>query len=64
MLKDHFLKQTNLIKTTLKFLLKQIIVNKIIIDRFDFINKKCKLVNHKRKYKKIRLFLIFVNKIK
>ena len=47
MLRDCFLKQTNLIKTTVEFMFKQIIVNKIIFNRFNFINKKCKLVDHK-----------------
>ena len=48
MLKDRFLKQTNLIKITIKFMLKQIIINKIKYNSFNFINIKCKLINHKK----------------
>ena len=48
MLKNRFLKQTNLIKTALKSMFEQIIIDKIIFDRLNSINKKCKLVNHKK----------------
>ena len=37
----------NLIKTTLKFMLEQMIM-KIIFNRLDFVNKKYKLVDHKK----------------
>ena len=37
----------NLIKTTFEFMFEQIIV-KIIFNRFNFINKKCKLFNYKK----------------
>ena len=48
MLKDRFLKQMNLIKTTFEFALESIIIYKIIFNDFDFIDKKCKFVNYKK----------------
>ena len=48
MLKDHFLKQINLIEMTFKFAFKSIIIYKITFNDFNFINKKCKLINYKK----------------
>lgn len=51
----------NLIKTIFKFEfeiefeIESMIIYKIIFDRFDSINKECKLINHKKIHKKVRI---------
>ena len=48
MLKDRFLKQMNLIKTTFEPALESMIIYKITFNDLDFIDKKCKLVDYKK----------------
>ena len=57
-IKKCFLKQTNLIETTLKFILKQMII-KMIFNRLDFVNKKCKLVDYKENILKKLIIIDF-----
>ena len=47
-----------MIKTTFKSVLKQMIM-KIIFNRFNFVNKKCKLVNHIENIKKKSIIVNF-----
>ena len=48
MLKGRFLKQMNLIEMVFKFAFKSIIIYKITFNNFNFVDKKYKLVDHKK----------------